>query len=164
MTKHWLYLKYVLRHKWFVFVAGRKLGVPLRRLILHDWTKFLPSEWLPHAEYHYSNTKPSPEVVAAYKIARTNHANRNDHHWQYWVLEFWDGDIQAQRMSDVAREEMLADWIASGRAPGRSDAKTWYTATRPPLHPETRQYIELMLKVVEPQLVKPVDMPWEKTT
>ena len=33
MRKHWLYLKYLMRHKWFVFVAGLRTGAPLWRLI-----------------------------------------------------------------------------------------------------------------------------------
>ena len=35
------------RHKYFVFLAGLKTKAPMWRLIIHDWSKFLPSE-LPH--------------------------------------------------------------------------------------------------------------------
>lgn len=48
---NWNYLKYVVRHKWFVFWACRALGVPLWQSIVHDWTKFLPSEWFPYVRY-----------------------------------------------------------------------------------------------------------------
>lgn len=40
MHFHLRYLSYVLRHKWYVAVAGIALGVPLWRLVLHDWTTF----------------------------------------------------------------------------------------------------------------------------
>jgi hypothetical protein len=53
MRKHWLYLKYVVRHKWFVFVAGLRVGAPLWRLLIHDWSKFLPSEWRAYARFFY---------------------------------------------------------------------------------------------------------------
>jgi len=36
MRRHWQYLKYVFRHKWFVLLAGIKLGVPLLQLVFHD--------------------------------------------------------------------------------------------------------------------------------
>ena len=41
------YFVLILKHKWFVFLEGRRLGVSMWRLMIHDWTKFLPSE-LPH--------------------------------------------------------------------------------------------------------------------
>lgn len=53
MQKHWRYLKYVIRHKWFVLLAGLTLGVPLRQLLVHDWSKFLPCEWFPYASFFY---------------------------------------------------------------------------------------------------------------
>jgi hypothetical protein len=43
---HWRYLRYLCRHKWFVAVAGLHLGVGLWRLLIHDYSKFFPSEWL----------------------------------------------------------------------------------------------------------------------
>ncbi len=62
MNKHWQYLKYVVRHKWFVLGAGRKLGVPLHRLILHDWTKFLPREWFPYVNEFYGDRMVKPKT------------------------------------------------------------------------------------------------------
>ena len=40
MLPHLRYLSYVLRHKWYVLWAGLWLGVPLWRLLIHDWSKF----------------------------------------------------------------------------------------------------------------------------
>jgi hypothetical protein len=40
--KHVRYLSYVVRHKWFVLLAGIKTGAPLWRLLIHDWSKFAP--------------------------------------------------------------------------------------------------------------------------
>lgn len=54
MKRHFAYLKYVLRHKYFVFREGLKLGVPILSLILHDWDKFLPDEWFPYARTFYA--------------------------------------------------------------------------------------------------------------
>lgn len=35
----------ILKHKWFVLLAGLEVGVPLWRLIIHDWSKFTPAEF-----------------------------------------------------------------------------------------------------------------------
>ena len=54
--KHFHYLSYVLRHKFFVFVECCKLGIPWLGFI-HDWSKFRPSEWFPYVEHFYGKGK-----------------------------------------------------------------------------------------------------------
>ena len=86
MTRHWKYLIYVLRHKWFVLQAGRKLGVPLLTLLLHDWDKFLPDEWLPYACTFYApNGSSQYKESVGFARAWMLHQHRNRHHWQYWL-------------------------------------------------------------------------------
>jgi uncharacterized protein DUF5662 len=86
MKAHLFYLKYVLRHKWYVFRAGIKLGVPLSILLLHDWDKFLPDEWFPYVHTFYApdgtkQYKESSDFAHAWML----HQHRNKHHWQYWL-------------------------------------------------------------------------------
>jgi len=83
--KHFKYLSYVVRHKWFVFRAGLRTGAPLHRLLIHDWSKFLPSEWLPYVNNFYGDRKTN-STKAAFDLAWLRHQKRNKHHWQYWVL------------------------------------------------------------------------------
>jgi len=52
MNKHLQYLGYVVRHKWYTFKAARELGITWLGII-HDWTKFLPSEWFAYVENFY---------------------------------------------------------------------------------------------------------------
>lgn len=87
MRRHWQYLKYVLRHKWFVFKACLQLGVPLWIALLHDWDKFLPDEWFPYARTFYApdGTKQYDESVY-FARAWMKHQHRNRHHWQYWLF------------------------------------------------------------------------------
>lgn len=54
--------KYLLKHKWHVFKAGLKLNVPLWRLVVHDWSKLTPIEWISYAAYFFSNPEASGEV------------------------------------------------------------------------------------------------------
>ncbi len=170
MTAHWRYLKYVLRHKWFVFVAGRKMGAPLWRLLIHDWSKFSPTEWGAYARYFYA-----PKPVAAYGDARNHgglapseceriiaqrraafdrawlhHQHANPHHWQHWVLREDDGATKALRMPEHFAREMVADWMGAGRAiTGRWEAREWYekNGTVMILNMHTRTLVERLLKV-----------------
>ncbi len=66
MKKHWLYGKYLARHKWFVLQAGRKTGAPLFCLLIHDWSKFLPNEWNAYATKFYG--KKAADVGAGHSI------------------------------------------------------------------------------------------------
>lgn len=86
IRRHLAYLKYVLRHKWFVFQECRKLDVPLWIAVVHDWDKFLPDEWFPYARTFYKSDGSkqyveSPEFARAWAL----HQKRNRHHWQYWL-------------------------------------------------------------------------------
>lgn len=169
MTKHWRYLKYVLRHKWFVLQEGRKLGVPLWQLVVHDWSKFLPDEWRPYAEYFYGgphqpwaetpayakthhfdaawNTSKE-QVRARFDVAWLKHQHRSPHHWQYWVLHEDPGDVKVLPMPDRYRREMLADWRGAGRAiHGKDDTAAWYERTKEGrlLHPDTQAWVEQQL-------------------
>jgi len=58
MNAHLKYLSYVVRHKWFVFLAGLRVGgIPLWRLLIHDWSKFTPAEWRPYVQSFYTNPR-----------------------------------------------------------------------------------------------------------
>lgn len=158
MRKHWLYLKYVIRHKWYVFVAcagyalfriDRKPLLALRLLlrgIVHDWTKFLPSEWFPYAEYFYGNKRQSEwfELTSLYGIAEAApwgvgihdkfciawnfHQKRNDHHYQYWYLTEDSGQSFSVGIPEICRYEMICDWIGAGRAMGKPKVWEWFDA------------------------------------
>ena len=151
--KHWRYLKYLLKHKWFVFIAGRATGVSLWRLIIHDWSKFLPCEWFPYAASFYGPWKykdrPS-EVVATFDRAWLHHQHFNPHHWQHWVLREDSGAVKLLEMPEHFMREMLADWQGAGRAiTGRWDTAEWYKKNREliQLHPATRRWIDHALGV-----------------
>lgn len=143
MIKHLRYLKYVLRHKWWVFVAGRKLGVPTYLLILHDWTKFLPSEWTPYVVQFYSSTKPQ-EDNPQFRRACHLHYRRNKHHWQYWASH----DGYPFYIPPKYLAEMVADWAGAGKAiTGRWELAEWYSRNKASiiLSPHDRRQVERLI-------------------
>jgi hypothetical protein len=160
MTKHLRYAKYIFRHKWFVFVAGCKLGVPFLAA-LHDNSKFRPSEWIPYVNFFYGKKavqvrdstgyyKPTGTGNAAFDYAWLLHQKRNKHHWQWWTLPEDEGGLKVLPMPDKYRREMLADWIGAGRAQNTPGVKGWYAANKHKmtLHPETRAWIEAQLETL----------------
>jgi hypothetical protein len=59
---HLHYLRYLVRHKWFVLQAGLKTGAPLWRLLIHDWSKFLPVEWRAYVRTFYGPFQVGSQV------------------------------------------------------------------------------------------------------
>lgn len=161
MKAHFRYFSYVMRHKWFVFLACRRLGVPLWQSIIHDWTKFLPSEWISYVRAFYnpdgskrdtrtdSGTLDSSKVADEFSRAWLHHQKSNPHHWQYWVLINDEDGISALRMPTEYVYEMVADWDGAGRAiTGKSDPTSWYNRNgeKMIMHNETRATVVHILK------------------
>jgi hypothetical protein len=140
--KHLDYACYLARHKYYVFLECWKLGIAWQGFV-HDWSKFLPDEWLPYAEYFYGWGYNQSEFDKAWLL----HQKRSPHHWQYWVLMEDSGKTKALDMPLRYRKEMLADWRGAGMAQGKPDTAAWYAKNkeRMVLHPDTRAWIEKML-------------------
>lgn len=139
------YLKYLLRHKYFVFIECFKLGIPWLGLI-HDWSKFLPDEFIPYARNFYGERTES--VKSDFDIAWLNHVHRNKHHWMHWIVNYDNGKTKTIQMPDHYMKEMLADWRGTGRAKGKGDdTALWYAthADMMQLHQLTRAWVESVL-------------------
>ena len=154
--KHLRYLVYVLRHKWYVFIECAKLGIVWQGII-HDWSKFLPTEWFPYVDFFFgkyawvrgSNQRPPKDIDDKFDLAWLHHQHCNPHHWQWWIRHGDDGSTRVFPMSPRFRMEMLADWRGAGKAQGKSDTRGFYIANkdRMTLHPETREWIEKQLVI-----------------
>jgi len=121
------YFLYVVRHKWFVFRQGQMLGAPIWRLIIHDWSKFLPDEFIAYAKC-FNSPQGEPRYLPTYEfaVAWNKHINRNDHHYQHWVLEWDSGKIEPLKIPIDCVLEMIADWSGANLARGGDgNPKTW---------------------------------------
>lgn len=144
------YLRYILIHKYWVFIGGLKVGVPLWNLFWHDWTKFTPYEFI-----HYKNTffdhetgrgqyLKTPEFAQAWNL----HQKRNKHHWQFSVI-IWDtGLVEALPMELVDIREMYADWFGAGKMHDKG-VKEYYDEFKGKIimHPNSRLYFENLMEI-----------------
>lgn len=165
--KYFKYLKYVIKHKWFVFQECIKFSKTLRiknkpkiiwRGIIHDLSKFLPDEFIPYADFFYGdgNTKGtykkrSANVEKKFHTAWLKHIHRNPHHWQYWIL-INDNDEPKINMLDMdafSLFEMVCDWRGAGRAiNGFDDTTNWYLKNKENImiSAKVREFIEKILE------------------
>ena len=157
MKKYWLYLKYVLKHKWFVFIYCWEFGIPIRGL-LHDLSKFRPKSFITYARYFYGDDSANNKVLKEQmKYQWLYHLHTNKHHWQYWVLREDTGRTKCMRIPDNYMKEMVADWLSvdrvkNGKASREKMAKRtlkWYENHKKAmkLHKKTRIWVEAFLLV-----------------
>ena len=151
MNYFWLTIK----HKWFVLLAGLSTKTPLWRLIIHDWTKFTPSE-LPHYQRQFFGKADDPK---GFMTAWLHHQNHNPHHWEYWIPRSGHKrcdppyeDNKPCTMPMWAVREMVADWLAAGRTYEgkwpKLDNWTWLNKhlSKMQLSPQTRIKVAYVLK------------------
>jgi len=158
--KHLKYMSYVIRHKWHVIRECWMLGLYWRGIV-HDLSKFLPSEWFPYANYFYGKKvvdqkseigycKPTNTGAAEFDFAWLLHQKRNRHHWQWWILPKDDGGVKVLPMPKYEILEMICDWRGAAMAQGKTRDSTikWFKANRPKmtLHPETDKILNEILK------------------
>lgn len=154
MSYFWL----TLRHKYYVLLAGLKLGVPFYLLVLHDWSKLTPREY-PHYQRQFFGTADDP---SRFSYAWNNHQKSNRHHWEYWIPITGHSkggykDLQPLPMPRKYVLEMVADWMGASRAYEGNwlDARGWswwekkeqYILTR--CHQDTIRYIKEALKLLQ---------------
>lgn len=137
----------IFRHKWYVFLAGLKVGgIPAWRLLFHDISKFSMSEFPVYKSRILNNGKIIDRGGWAY--AWHHHYMRNPHHWEHWVF-YWQGDStyyegiidnKCLPMPETCAREMIADWMGASRLyTGSWDITDWLLENLPKmkLHPET---------------------------
>lgn len=155
MIQYWKYTKYLVRHIWYVRKACWHNGLYWQGLI-HDLSKWLPSEFIPYANFFYGkDAKPRRDKTGYYKPTSTGddafdfawllHQKRNKHHWQFWVLPEDDGGVKVLLMPIKYAKEMMCDWWGASMSTGHEGKNAdWYAVNKDKmqLHPETRKFIE----------------------
>jgi hypothetical protein len=148
-----IYLKFLwslLRHKYFVFRAGMLTGIPLWRLFIHDWTKFLPVEFFRYARnFHGKGTNPAPHTHPLdFSYAWLHHENVNPHHWGHWIARTGPHANKPLPMPETYVRELVADCMGAGRAyTGVWDIAPWLNKNGAAwiLHDETLSMLHSVL-------------------
>lgn len=148
MKKYVKYFWYVMRHKWYVMIECFKYGIYWRGII-HDFSKFRPSEFFPYANHFFGDGIKDKSELSPFNFAWMLHQKRNDHHWQWWCLMLnADESSWVFSMSRSALLEMVADWKGAQKAiHGKVDLMKWYDAHKDLMAfaPETKMELQILL-------------------
>ena len=158
MKKYIKYFKYVFTHKYWVMVMCFDMWL-YWQWIIHDWSKFLPNEYIPYTRWRGKWDK-SNESELSYNKSWLKHINRNPHHWNHRVMFNDDWTTNCIEMPEKYVKEMLCDWRWVGRSFAHTDEEitryknfprhevyTRYSKRKDnmTLHINTRKYIEIFL-------------------
>ena len=107
----------VTRHRHAVIKNCARAGI-LRQGLLHDLSKYSPTEFIPGVRYYVGTRSPNELEREAYGYSKAwlHHKGRNRHHFEYWV------DYNpAKRMQEPVKMplryviEMTCDRIAASK-------------------------------------------------
>ena len=159
----WKHFKTITYHK--LLVMGGCFAVGLyKQGLLHDMSKYAPSEFLIGAKYYQGNRSPNnaEREEKGYSSAWLHHKGRNKHHYEYWIDYCADEGKSGSGMMPVPMPdryiaEMFMDRIAAskvynGKAYTDRDALSYYKRgaerMKQFLHPYTRARLEMLLQML----------------
>ena len=155
------HLRTVVRHKELVMIGCFRVGL-YRQGLMHDLSKFSPTEFLVGARYFQGNRSPNnaEREDIGYSSSWLHHKGRNRHHFEYWVdynLRGKDGEspLVPVKMPGRFVVEMLMDRIAASKV-YLGDAYTDKSPlgyfdggrARKFMHPETAALLEKLLRML----------------
>ena len=159
----------VTHHKLLVMQGCFKVGL-YRQGILHDLSKYSPTEFLVGARYFQGNRSPNnaEREDIGYSSSWLHHKGRNRHHFEYWVdynLRGKDGEspLVPVKMPGRYVVEMLMDRIAASKI-YKGDAYTDASPlqyfdggrARKFMHPETAALLEQFLNMLAESIHSPI--------
>ena len=155
----WGHFKTITAHKLLVMKYCFKIGL-YKQGLLHDLSKYAPSEFLVGARYYLGTRSPNnaEREDTGVSTAWMHHKGRNKHHFEYWV-DYGIGAEHAIEGMPMPRKyiaEMVMDRISASynyhpdtytdNAPleyyNKSKDELWF------IHEDTKEQLEYLLKML----------------
>ena len=154
------HFKTITYHKLLVAEGCFRVGL-YRQGLLHDMSKYSPTEFLVGCKYYQGFQSPNnaERLTRGYSSAWLHHKGRNKHHFEYWIdysIRKPGHPIEGMRMPRRYVAEMLMDRIAASKVYNGEN----YTDHDPleyflkgkahyMLHPKTEREIEGLLRMLD---------------
>lgn len=153
--KAWKHFCTINHHKHLVMKGCFAVGL-YKQGLLHDLSKYTPTEFLVGCKYYQGNMSPNnaERKDKGYSSAWLHHKGRNKHHMEYWIDYSVNKDegICGMKMPVNYVVEMFIDRVSASK----NYQKEAYTDRSPLeyyengknihiLHPETKELLEKLL-------------------
>lgn len=147
----------ITKHRHAVIAHCFRAGIPMRGL-LHDLSKYSPSEFIVGARFYKGDRSPNEgeREIFGYSSAWLHHKGRNRHHFEYWT----DYNPKTKRTEPVKMpvifvKEMFCDRVAAskiyqGKNYNQNHPLEYFLRGKKNriIHPETSELIEKWLTVL----------------
>jgi len=155
VVKWWGHLRTITAHKVLVMKYCFRVGL-YRQGLLHDLSKYTPSEFLVGAKYYAGYRSPNEleRLATGVSSAWLHHKGRNKHHLEYWIDYSPEADHRmcGMKMPVNYVAEMFCDRVAACRIYQKekyTDASPYEYYRRSydhyMIHPDTAALLEKML-------------------
>lgn len=156
------HLNTVMSHRYLVMKGCFSVGL-YRQGLLHDLSKFSPTEFMVGARYWQGNRSPNnaEREEKGYSASWLHHKGRNRHHFEYWVDynlrgELGENPVIPVKMPGRYVVEMLMDRIAASKVYAGADYDDTYplryfekgTKVMNFMHPETAALLHKLLRML----------------
>lgn len=160
--KAWKHFCTITRHKNLVMKGCFAVGL-YRQGLLHDLSKYSPTEFLVGCKYYQGTRSPNnaEREEKGYSSAWLHHKGRNKHHMEYWIdyyaskeecQKMGNGGMGGMKMPIRYAVEMYVDRVAASKNYQKDkytneSALNYYMHGRDVqmLHADTRALLELLL-------------------
>lgn len=158
--KAWQHFRTINHHRFLVMKGCFKVGL-YRQGLLHDLSKYSPSEFLVGCRYYQGTRSPNnaEREEIGYSRAWLHHKGRNRHHYEYWI------DYSTNPKEGIIGMKMPVRYVIEMFIDRIAAAKTYrgskYTDSYPleyyekgaarlgrMVHPETAQLLHSLLKML----------------
>ena len=158
--KVWQHFCTITHHKILVMKHCFRVGL-YKQGILHDLSKYTPSEFLIGCKYYQGTRSPNnaEREAVGYSTAWLHHKGRNKHHYEYWLDYGLHGEttLIGMKMPVNYVVEMVMDRIAASKIYMKEN----YTDAKPleyyengvalmenMLHKDTKELLEKLLRML----------------
>lgn len=150
----------VTKHRFIVFAHSLRAGIPWRGLV-HDLSKYTPTEFIPGAKY-YKGTR-SPIGVErkdnGYSAAWLHHKGRNRHHYEYWMdyspaLDTYvPVEMPTKYVIEMFCDMLAANKVYKGKSHSDSDAIEYFYSHKMDvkMHENSAKLLETLFMVLAQQ-------------
>lgn len=156
--KAWKHFCTITHHKYLVAKGCFAVGL-YKQGLLHDMSKYSPTEFLVGAKYYQGTRSPNnaEKEDIGYSSSWLHHKGRNKHHLEYWIDYGLPPDkkLKGMRMPEKYVVEMFMDRIAACKVYMQENYKDsspleYYERGKSImiLHPESKELIERMLHML----------------
>ena len=179
--KAWQHFKTITTHKLLVMDGCFKVGL-YKQGLLHDLSKYSPTEFLAGARYYQGTRSPNAREreEKGYSEAWMHHKGRNKHHYEYWTdmnmetKRYESVPIPRKYLVEMVMDRRAACIVYQGENYTPASALNYYlnSKERNLMHPQTQKELEYILTMLRDEgeektfaylrrLLKGEPFPWE---